>query len=188
MLFELEFQVETPDGVVVNCVKHESPNAKANVVFLHGLTGSRDEADNFFYNAASALSEESVNIFRFDFRGHGSSSHPSNKTTLVGEVIDLKTVVTEIQKMNDLPFVFIGASLGASVLFLFLSDNLDLKVLGAELYNPVLHPRKVFIDPGTDWSRGFFPSNEIDIAKLGEFDFSRDFCKDFESSELSRKI
>ena len=185
---EQEITATAADGHRVSILASEKSIASASLVFVHGLAGDKDEAGGLFQNAVDAMGVLPVETFRFDFRGHGQSSYKSQDMTLTGELADLVAVCNEIDRRNNLPFVFVAASLGAVSVALLMSRSRSINAIGLALWNPVLQPRKTFVDPGTPWSReafGGFENDSTRTLELGDFTVGRSLWNEFCSEELS---
>ena len=114
---------------------------RAAVLFIHGITSSRDEL-GFHSDYAKYLGANGVSSLRFDYRYHGINEKPLNDLTLCGIINDidaayhaLKTNVSSKLKS----FFVIGTSFGGglSAFWLDFTDKSEVKklILNAPVIN-----------------------------------------------------
>ena len=192
MTDEKEVLVPSIDGLNIPTLLRIKEEAVATVVFVHGLTGDRDEVGGLLNHAAKEISNLNVNTVRFEFRGHGENQAPSKDMTVEGEFLDISAILEFLRERSSLPFILVGTSMGAVASLLSLSRLQNYIYLGVAFWNPVLHPRETFVSPGTDWSletfKPFTESPYTEQVFLGDFAFGRGCWKDFESESLSEEI
>lgn len=125
------------------CVeKYTAVNAKATIVFCHGITGCRKGRtmnDDYFQILASLLENKGYNVVLFDFSGHGESEGNDKDVCLSKSVSELKTVFTN-EVNPDLPVHFLAFSYGAAVLNDFLTENANINPKSIVLYSPCIFP------------------------------------------------
>jgi pimeloyl-ACP methyl ester carboxylesterase len=181
--------ITTKDSHQLKVGLHFADNARANVIFVHGLAGDMNEVDNLFVKASTSFYANGMNTIRFDFRGHGSSDMNSEDMTLAGELLDLSAIVDYLEHNAQLPFVFVGASLGAISVLRLVKESPSIWISSIALWNPVLDCRAVFIDPGTSWSQSTFQafSNDphLQHIEINGFKVGRKFWEEIQSSEFT---
>ena len=91
-------------------------------ILCHGLKGNKTERGSF-NKLVEILQQNSVNSFRFDFRGHGESSGNDFEMTPTKEVEDLNSTIKMLESKGYANFVLLGASFGASIVSLYNADD-----------------------------------------------------------------
>lgn len=125
------------------CVeKYTSSNAKATIVFCHGITGCRKGRtmnDDYFQILALLLENRGYNVVLFDYSGHGESEGEDKDVCLSKSVSELKTVFENVVN-SDLQVHFLAFSYGAAVLNDFLAENPNIVPKSMVLYSPCIFP------------------------------------------------
>ena len=88
------------------------------VLFLHGFTGSKQEAHRMFVTTARRLAERGIVSLRFDFRGSGDSQGSFAEATLGGEVADARTALAYLRarpEVDSKRTALLGMSMGGLV-------------------------------------------------------------------------
>ena len=94
------------------------------VILCHGLKGDKTER-NSFSKLVEMLQKNSINSFRFDFRGHGESTGNDYEMTPLKEVEDLESTIKMLENKNYNNIVLLGASFGASIISLLDADKYE---------------------------------------------------------------
>jgi len=148
------------DGIQLCALLQEtSQTARGAVVLGHGITVDKDESGDSvrgigaFVELAEALTAAGYNVLRFDYRGHGESALDSTQMTIAGEVLDLIASVDQARARWQLPTAVLGASF-AGISSVFYAAHYALPCL--VLWNPVLDPRRTFLEPLTPKPKAFF--------------------------------
>jgi dipeptidyl aminopeptidase/acylaminoacyl peptidase len=88
------------------------------VVFYHGFTGTKVEANRIFVTLSRMLEKHRIASLRFDFRGCGDSSGDFMQTTVLGEVRDACNAIDFLCKQPGIDkkrIGVVGLSLGGAV-------------------------------------------------------------------------
>lgn len=70
------------------------------VILYHGLTGDKSEGYRRFVRLSRLLCKKGMQVFRFDFRGHGDSSREFSDITLK-DLIEDSRIIFEFVKNHD---------------------------------------------------------------------------------------
>ena len=158
-----------PNTVVLN-------GSDSLVVMSHGITTGKDE-DGLYTDFAANTLFPSFDSIRFDFRGHGESSIPSQQATVAGEILDLMAVMKWARESGHRKVFHLATSFGASVTLLAISRFSFSDLSAIAFWNPVISYRNTFIQPKVEWAREFFDHKaEDELAyragtKVSETDF-----------------
>ena len=132
------------EGMQIVGMLHK-PNAVKklpSVVFFHGCTGSRTEANWLFVKLARALAETGIMVLRFDFRHSGESEGNFENMTLSGEISDgfksIEYLISECDADSGRVGV-LGLSMGG-VVGAYVTGLLGEKIKSCILMNPVGKP------------------------------------------------
>lgn len=154
--------ISTADGhCIVGLLSKSNNLAKSSeiVVLCHGITSEKNEG-GLYSEFAQLLSDHSVDSYRFDFRGHGDSSIPTQDISIAGEILDLFTVLTTFNKEYEKVSV-VAASFGASILLLLFENYLPNKLHKVAFLNPVTNYESTFTSTKLPWASSFFPQNDF---------------------------
>jgi len=162
---EQEVGYPSVDGVTLRATWHPA-DGEAAVVMAHGITGERDEG-GLFSEMAERLGAVGVSSLRFDFRAHGASGGAQEEMTVNGEIMDFAASLAWLSRQRPARPAFVAASFGAVSVCQMARLFRDLPAL--VLLNPVLDPRRTFLEPETDWPRASF--NSAGFAHLEEHGF-----------------
>lgn len=104
-------------------VLHETGSEKL-VVLCHGFRSSKEY--NMMVNIATALENEGISAFRFDFSGNGESEGSFQFGNYLAEVEDLRSVVEHFNGSKRLTVAVLGHSKGGNVVLLYASKYHDI--------------------------------------------------------------
>ncbi len=152
---EVKVRYVTPDGFRLVGLKATPMNPKGWVVLMHGITQDKNEFGGFYVDLARRLNRGDFGTFRFDFRGHGESSGTSMDISIAGDVIDIKTSLRQIPRLDGFPLAFIGTSFGSGPAVIAASRTKG-AVSCLTLIAPVLDYRRTFLKPETPWAQEWF--------------------------------
>lgn len=130
----------------------------------HGLNSQRQEYLDMFPKAADILASRGYASVRFDFRGHGESSGSSTDFSIIGQIIDLRSVVQWVwDKFGTTSKLgFLGVSFGAAPgIFLEIEESIFDKLA---LFAPVLSYVETFLFP-TEEGRGMLDRHASEGAE-----------------------
>lgn len=161
-------KILTPDQVqLVAVIEEPETQPKAVAILAHGITVEKNEG-GFYTGLSRHLVTDQIATVRFDFRGHGESGGRSEEMTVVGEIIDLATVIKFSLKRYQLPLGVVATSFGASIALLYGSCEKRF-VKTQVLLCPVVDYSKAFLNPETPWGRKQFGQRRIELAKRKGF-------------------
>lgn len=135
-------KIKNANGEELCVEKYNSNNAKATVVFCHGITGCRKGRtmnDDYFQILATKLKGLGYDVILFDYSGHGESEGNDYDVCLSKSVSELTTVF-ESEVFKDIPIHFLAFSYGAAVLNDFLNANPNINPKSIVLYSPCVFP------------------------------------------------
>lgn len=148
-------KIKTPDGFILDAIFSKIPNSSNGVVFAHGMTVDKDD-EGIFVKAEPKLNELGFSTLRFDFRAHGKSSGNSiTDFTISGELIDLDTVISFMEKQGLKWIGLAGASFGGGIAALYASNNPQ-RIQALFLASPAVDFEKGFLKPTTRWAMKHF--------------------------------
>jgi len=94
-------------GMKIACVFSEVENSKDIIVFFHGFTGDKDEANKLFVKAEEYFNKHCFSTFRFDFRFSKTDSNSSESDGRITDMLpsewisDGLLVTRKIKEMNN---------------------------------------------------------------------------------------
>ncbi|THF88751.1 alpha/beta fold hydrolase [Deinococcus sp. KSM4-11] len=141
-----------------------------SVVFVHGFTGNRIEAQRLFVRFSRRLAAQGIASLRFDCRGSGESHGEFSDVTVGTEVQDTLAAVTYLRRqpgIDPLRVMLLGFSMGGLVATLAAPDALAHRLL---LWAPALPDAWLPRLPG-----GQMPAT---VADLGGWPVGRAFYQD----------
>lgn len=130
MLTEVEPHLETlcergsfdsVDGTKIAYRKYVNPNAKANIMIVHGFSEPSEKYNEMIY----VYYENGYSVFISDLRGHGDSGRSVSDPALVDVksfnryVEDIKTFYDLTIKDSKLPNYLFGQSMGGAISILY---------------------------------------------------------------------
>ncbi len=105
------------DGYELEGTLLKVKDEKAALLFVHGITSSRDEL-GFHSDYAEYLSDNGITTLRFDYRYHGVNETSLEDLTLCGIVNDIDAAFSALRKeINDTTqsFFIVGTSFGGGL-------------------------------------------------------------------------
>jgi pimeloyl-ACP methyl ester carboxylesterase len=113
---EKQLRLKTKDGFIIHGTLTRSPKkARGLVIFVHGLTGHKNE--HYFYNGASHFAKHGFDTFRFDLYSWEKGSRRLSRCTTKTHAEDLNRVTAHFLKKYKKLHV-VGHSLGTTTIFL----------------------------------------------------------------------
>ena len=117
-----EISIKTKDSLELSGLLILKENAKYNILLCHGYRLSKE----FMTDYIKIFPNE--NILLFDFRAHGDS--PGKKVSFgKNETKDVEAALKILNKINNLPIIGIGISMGANALLKASDKNPSVKAL-----------------------------------------------------------
>ena len=115
--------LNTSDGVELasRSWSASSGEPRATIVLVHGLAGTKDNAE--LVAVASALRERDLDVLAYDARGHGASGGICTLGDL--ERFDVAAAVAHA-RLSNLPVVVVGASMGGIAVLRHAADDAEL--------------------------------------------------------------
>ena len=170
--------IRTPDGHDIPAIYESfNENIKANtlVVIAHGIFTDKREKGRFD-RLSTRLLKSTLDVIRFDFRGHGDSSLPSEKFTISGALTDYLSILNWANSLNYNNIAVIGSSFGGGIVLLERLLPNPKHLVSVVLFNPVIDYQTTFINPILDWGREIFDHHKIEkIHKEGKAILINDF-------------
>lgn len=158
-------------------IEHTISVKEKLVIWLHGISVNKDEYLNFFKDGAEYLKTHDVDSIRLDFRGHGLSSGSSRDFSIVGQVLDIRSVIEYAKEYykKDVDVFLVGCSFGAPpAIMTAIAEPLIKKIC---LISPVLSYKRTFLAPETEWAKQLFNIDTIkNLYCSNQLYFDDDFC------------
>ncbi|MBX2980268.1 MAG: alpha/beta fold hydrolase [Flavobacteriales bacterium] len=129
------------DGYKLEGTMQRAAKEKAALLFVHGITSSRDEL-GFHSDYANYLAENGVSSFRFDYRFHGVHETTLEELTLSGIVNDVSaayTALAEGVKRSTKRFFLVGTSFGGGLAAYWVDTTRQEQIRKVILNAPVLN-------------------------------------------------
>jgi pimeloyl-ACP methyl ester carboxylesterase len=117
MITETIITFQSYDGYSLEGTFLHAEHEKAAVLFVHGITSSRDEL-GFHSDYAAFLAVNGISSFRFDLRYHGVNETLLTELTLSGIVNDIDAAFNSLKGQigeNTNAFFIIGTSFGGGL-------------------------------------------------------------------------
>lgn len=132
------------DGTVLNGSLNIADNEKTALLFVHGITSSRDEL-GFHSDYAQFLSNSGITTLRFDYRFHGGEDDGSTNLenlSLCGIVNDIDSAFNALKtnvgaKIKS--FFIVGTSFGGGLAAFWVDVNKRIEIKKVILNAPVLN-------------------------------------------------
>jgi uncharacterized protein len=136
------------------------------VVFLHGFTADKTEAQRNFVYTARALAATGIASLRFDFRGSGDSAGDFSDMTVAREVADARAALSFAREQAGVDrhrLGVLGMSFGGLIAVLTLAEEPAVRT--AILWNPVSDLIRLVEQRRT-------PATAAQLATLGAVDYN----------------
>lgn len=141
---EKNIKFKSYDGCELEGVLIKSDGEKAALLFVHGITSSRDEL-GFHSDYANYLSEYGITTLRFDYRFHGRENDGNTNLenlSLCGIVNDIDAAFTTLKtnvsnKVKS--FFIVGTSFGGGLSAFWVDSNNKTEIKKVILNAPVLN-------------------------------------------------
>ncbi|KAL7133180.1 hypothetical protein ABFS83_12G122700 [Erythranthe nasuta] len=115
--------LENKHGKKLVGLLHETRSNEV-VIICHGVLCTKEH--DIIVNVASALENEGISAFRFDFSGNGESEGLFQSGNFSNEVEDLRSVIEYFKELNRSTVAIIGHSKGGVVVLLYASKYHDI--------------------------------------------------------------
>jgi alpha-beta hydrolase superfamily lysophospholipase len=112
----------------------------SRIIICHGFTGAKENSGRLKI-FAHKLNQMGIEVWAFDFTGHGQSEGDFSTVTLSRQISDLKHVMDYICNPNDLPLFLLGRSFGGSTI---LGAGSDPRVKGCIFWSAPVHLEETF--------------------------------------------
>jgi uncharacterized protein len=172
------------DGTLLNGTLIKANNEKAALLFVHGITSSRDEL-GFHSDYAQFLSKNGITTMRFDYRFHGGKDDGNTKLenlSLCGIVNDIDAAFSVLKNNvsdNIKSFFIVGTSFGGGLSAYWVDNTNKSEIKKVILNAPVLNyeddvlERNGFVENGllTEKAqsqlskKGFVNSSDINFGR-----------------------
>ncbi|MEM3257517.1 MAG: alpha/beta fold hydrolase [Thermoproteota archaeon] len=151
------------EGMKLYGILSEVEGSKGVVVFFHGFTGDKNEANNLFVEAESRFNKEGLSTFRFDFRFSKTNSNNSESDGTISEMLpsawisDGFFVTRKIKQLFPQKKIhLVGLSMGGLVSIHVAANE---KVNSLILWSAVIDSESLFNDSSTNWIKTLMPKN-----------------------------
>ena len=114
---EKKINFQSYDGYGLEGTLIEAENEKAALLFVHGITSSRDEM-GFHSDYAEYLGANGISSLRFDYRYHGVNETDLTKLSLCGILNDIEAAFNALKNSispNTKSFFIVGTSFGGGL-------------------------------------------------------------------------
>lgn len=138
---EKEINFQSYDGYNLQGTLIKAENEKCALLFVHGITSSRDEM-GFHSDYAQYLGAKGVSSLRFDYRYHGVNEDELTDLSLCGMLNDIEAAFAALKRnisADTKSFFIVGTSFGGG-LSAFWTDFYDRKEIKKLILNaPVIN-------------------------------------------------
>jgi len=105
---------KTNDGIDLNGILEQN-GGDTCVVMCHGISTGKEE-NGVFTRLAELLNENSIDSFRFDFRGYEEKPIDFEVVTISGEIADLEATIDLIRSLRYRNIILLGSSFGGGII------------------------------------------------------------------------
>lgn len=132
------------DGYELSGTLIKAEKEKAAILFVHGITSSRDEL-GFHSDYAEFLSEHGITTFRFDYRYHGGKNDGDTKLenlSLSGIINDIDAAFSALKSKassNTNDYFIVGTSFGGGLSAYWVDSNNKREIKKVFLNAPVIN-------------------------------------------------
>jgi len=137
-------QFKSYDGYKLEGTLIKSENERAALIFVHGITSSRDEL-GFHSDYAKYLSQNGITTLRFDYRYHGGNDDGNTKLenlSLCGIVNDIDAAFTALKNnvsSKIKSFFIVGTSFGGGLSAFWVDSQKKSEIKKVILNAPVIN-------------------------------------------------
>lgn len=160
----------TSDDISINGILEEN-NSDTCVIMCHGIRSGKEEHGKFT-KIANQLNFYGIDSYRFDFRGHGDNPSSSELISVSGEVIDLETVIEEINNLGYKRIILLGMSFGGGAISLIDYSKYN-NIIGLVLWYPTVMFDKtdLFSDESVERAvkDGYLETRSVKTGRLFKF-------------------
>ncbi len=140
----MNIKFKSYDGYELTGTLLKADNEKAALVFVHGITSSKDEL-GFHSDYAKFLSENGVTTLRFDYRFHGGKNEGNQKLenlSLCGILNDIDAAFEALKRNTDRKtkaFFIVGTSFGGGLSAYWVDSTNKTEIKKVILNAPVIN-------------------------------------------------
>lgn len=171
-------KLHTVDGFEISTILTQGTRSDI-VIWMHGISVNKDEYLGFFRDGTQFLAREGFVSIRFDFRGHGESSGSSLDFSIIGQNLDVKSVIEFARKncgVKNPRLHVVGASFGAPPAIFAAGRYPDI-IHTVCLISPVLSYQRTFLRPETEWTMELFSEEKMKLLEeSGQIYLDSEFC------------
>jgi uncharacterized protein len=143
-----EIQFLTADRLILHGWFLESPGARATIVFVHDIEGTRADREQGLLHLQRDYVRRGFHVFAFDLRGRGESNGRRDHLGQ-SERLDLQAAVAYVKRRTGLlPIILHGFGMGASLAVMAAGRGIDVAAVVADSpfcsmrsYLRLRHPR-----------------------------------------------
>lgn len=117
------------DGHITHLSIFEAHNATATLLIVHGMAEHRVRYDAF----AKYLSQNNINVYTMDLRGHNESLEDNTLGYSKGyplQIDDIEGIIQTIKSKHNTPFILMGHSMGSLLVRSYLKKYKDAQLDG----------------------------------------------------------
>lgn len=139
-----EIKFKSYDGYILEGSLLKAEKEKAALLFVHGITSSRDELE-FHSDYAKFLGENGITTLRFDYRFHGGKLDGDTnleKLSLCGIVNDIDAAFKALRKNTNIQtkdYFIVGTSFGGGLSAYWVDSNKKKEIKKIILNAPVIN-------------------------------------------------
>jgi len=129
------------DGYSLEGTLLKADNEKGALLFVHGITSSRDEL-GFHSDYAKFLCENGITTLRFDYRFHGVNEKSLENLSLCGIVNDIDAAFIALCNninVETKSFYIVGTSFGGGLSAFWVDNNSKIEIKKVILNAPVIN-------------------------------------------------
>ena len=150
------------EGMKISGILSEVEGSKEIVIFFHGFTGDKNEANNLFVEAENYFNRESISTFRFDFRFSKTNYNKSESEGTIEEMLpsawisDGLFITREIKQLFSKKKIhLVGLSMGGLVgIHVAVNERVDSLVLWSAVIDS-----ESLLSGSTEWIKNIMPKN-----------------------------
>ncbi|MGB9758670.1 MAG: alpha/beta hydrolase family protein [Thermoproteota archaeon] len=150
------------EGMKISGILSEVEGSEDIVIFFHGFTGDKNEANNLFVEAENYFNREGISTFRFDFRFSKTNSNKSESEGTIDEMLpsawisDGLFVTRKIKQLFSKKKIhLVGLSMGGLV---GIHVAVNEKVNSLILWSAVVDSESL-LDGSKEWIKSIMPKN-----------------------------